>query len=174
MIPLLLQIGPQCTDSALSLILQFMSGPYLQSYAGQEAKLKKVEVDEFQLELWCRSALTRTYWSDFSHPGGFIEKSCWGSLTASILWLFVTTGTEVTGLMYRAPELLLKSTSYAQAVGNFFINLTIVLYVAVGAILAEVYRCIPLFPGDRLILCLQLVVLVELKLVVLVFVLEAD
>ncbi|KAF3338826.1 hypothetical protein FCM35_KLT16297 [Carex littledalei] len=59
MIPLLLQIGPQCTDSALSLILLFMSGPYLQSYAGQEAKLKKVEVDEFQLELWCRSALTR-------------------------------------------------------------------------------------------------------------------
>ncbi|KAF3335417.1 hypothetical protein FCM35_KLT19924 [Carex littledalei] len=91
MIPLLLQIGPQCTDSALSLILQFMSGPYLQSYAGQEAKLKKVEVDEFQLELWCRSALTRTYWSDFSHPGGFIEKSCWGSLTASFLRLFVTT-----------------------------------------------------------------------------------
>ncbi|KAF3330927.1 hypothetical protein FCM35_KLT04281 [Carex littledalei] len=88
MIPLLLQIGPHCTDSSLSLILLFMSGPYLQSYASQEAKLKKVEVDEFQLELWCRSALTRTYWSDFRAlmPGDeetMSDQAIWETLPSS-------------------------------------------------------------------------------------------
>ncbi|XP_078169727.1 cyclin-dependent kinase F-3-like isoform X2 [Carex rostrata] len=39
---------------------------------------------------------------------------------------------------YRAPEVLLKCTSYDPAVDLW----------AVGAILAELYRCSPLFPGD--------------------------
>ncbi|KAJ1704643.1 hypothetical protein LUZ63_004422 [Rhynchospora breviuscula] len=39
---------------------------------------------------------------------------------------------------YRAPEVLLKCTSYGPAVDMW----------AVGAILAELYRCSPLFPGD--------------------------